>query len=59
MVRHHVWKALLDVNEHIDTWPIEEVEKRILGDGIGILAEILHPDCFAGEAPAGSFAGLA
>lgn len=27
-------------------------------DGIGILAEILHPDCFAGEAPAGSYRRL-
>jgi hypothetical protein len=34
----NIWAALLEINEHITTLPIEELEKRILRDGIEILA---------------------
>jgi hypothetical protein len=34
----NIWKALLEINEHIATLSIEDVEKRILRDGIEILA---------------------
>jgi hypothetical protein len=34
----NIWEALLDINEHVTTPPIDEVEKRILRDGLEILA---------------------
>jgi len=34
----HVWKALLEINEHINTLPIEESETLILRDDIEMLA---------------------
>ena len=34
----HVWKALLEINEHINTLPNEESEKLILRDDIETLA---------------------
>jgi hypothetical protein len=34
----NVWKALLEINEHINTLPIEESEKLILRDDIETLA---------------------
>jgi hypothetical protein len=34
----NVCATLLEVNEHVTTLPIEEVEKRILRDGIETLA---------------------
>jgi hypothetical protein len=34
----NIWAALLEINKHIATLRIEEVEKRILRDGIEILA---------------------
>jgi hypothetical protein len=34
----NIWRALLEINEHAAALPIEDVEKRILRNGIEILA---------------------
>jgi hypothetical protein len=34
----HVWKALMEVNEHIDSLSIEEGDRLILRDDIEMLA---------------------
>jgi hypothetical protein len=34
----NIWAALPKINEHSTTLPIEDVKKRILGDGVEILA---------------------